>query len=114
MATFADLENWVYEDLGRFASWQNNVHRFVKGEAAEGRVKNKFYLYTKTNRYQIVAIEDDKGGYLGCQAGTRKPRAGEDWTRGTDLPDGKFTRETWKKILFDIVSYELVKIHNDE
>ena len=46
--------------------------------------------------------------YLGCTASTRKPRAGEDWDRGNDLPDGPFNRRTWIKILNGIVKYELV------
>lgn len=49
-------------------------------------------------------------GYLGCIAQTRKPRAGEDWNRGNDLPDGKYCVETWSKIVKAIVAYELVKI----
>ena len=35
------------------------------------------------------------------------PRAGEDWTRGNDLPDGKLTKETWSSILRGIICYEL-------
>ena len=41
---------------------------------------------------------------------TRKPRAGEDWNRGRDLADGSYTKETWDKIISNIVSYELVKV----
>ncbi len=77
---------------------------------AEGlRIK----LFTENNAYSIVARPpkgDDKG-YLGCIADSRTPRAGEDWTRGNDLADGKFTEETWIEILYDIIGYELVKIH---
>jgi hypothetical protein len=74
-------------------------------------------LYTETNCYAIVAkdrgdpVGELKNAYLGCIASTRKPRAGEDWTRGNDLPDGPFSEETWRKILGAIVGYELVKVH---
>ena len=33
----------------------------------------------------------------------------EDWTRGSDLPDGKCTEDTFKRILFAILACELVK-----
>lgn len=68
-------------------------------------------LYTRTNIYSIVAHLNDRGGYLGCIGNSRTPRAGESWTRGSDLADGDFSKETWIKILGDIVGYELVKIH---
>jgi hypothetical protein len=37
-------------------------------------------------------------------------RAGEDWVRGNDLPDGPFSKETWDRIIYAIVRYELVKL----
>ena len=49
-------------------------------------------------------------GYLGCIASSRRWRAGEDWHRGSDLPDGPFTEETWRRVLAAIVSYELVDV----
>jgi hypothetical protein len=49
-------------------------------------------------------------GYLGCIASSRRWRAGEDWHRGSDLPDGPLTEETWRSILAAIVSYELVDV----
>lgn len=47
-------------------------------------------------------------GYLGCTSQCRKPRAGEQQHRGSDLHDGPLTPETWHRILADIVSYEMV------
>ena len=35
---------------------------------------------------------------------------GETWTRGSDLADGKFNRETWERILRDIIRNELQKL----
>ena len=70
-------------------------------------------LYTESYRYKFLVIERDpeKGpSYLGCQVNARKPRAGEDWTRGNDLRDGPITKETWNKIVRDIVKYELVRL----
>lgn len=68
-------------------------------------------VYTDSNRYTIVCTVD---GYLGCTASSRKPRAGEDWTRGNDLPDGEYGPETWLEIVCAIVSYEMVKVHKRE
>lgn len=85
--------------------------------------KERLYLkiFTKEYSYQIVAripkVEKLGGGemltvdgYLGCTTSARKPRAGEDWTRGNDLSDGKYCEETWQRILNDIIAYELVKV----
>lgn len=67
-------------------------------------------LFTNDHRYHIAAHTAPEGGddYLGCLASVRKPRAGEAWTRGNDLPDGPLTRETWDSIIHRIVGYELV------
>lgn len=77
-----------------------------------GKKNTKRYrFYTDTYIYAIVAIdssEDD--GYLGCTASTRKRRAGENWNRGNDLPDGKFIRETWDRIKNAIICYELIPL----
>ncbi len=69
-------------------------------------------LFTNDNYYSIVAYhpKGEYKGYLGCQAGSRKSRAGEDWSRGNDLADGEFSKETWIEILRDIIGNELVKI----
>ena len=101
----------------------------------------KLRIFTDNNWYSIYArdprpqyretepppMPDDRGsieprqllprqammdaGYLGCGSTSRKPRAGEDWHRGSDLADGPLTEETWHRIIGDIVSYELVRVH---
>jgi hypothetical protein len=70
--------------------------------------KIKFKFFTETNDYTIVA--DFENNYLGCVAGTRKPLAGETHFRGSDLPDGKCTKNTWEKIINGVVRYELVPL----
>jgi len=73
--------------------------------------KERFYIYTHENVYAItVRWEKGNKGYMGCVVSCRKPRAGEDWTRGHDLPDGGYCYETWQKIKDGILKYELVKI----
>jgi len=91
----------------QFWEWMKEIIPF-------GRISNyvkivdddRIRIYTNYHVFSIIV----KKTYLGCQASTRKPRAGEDWTRGNDLPDGKFTRETWEKIKNAIIKYELVKL----
>lgn len=70
------------------------------------------HIYTRDNEYRITAKDHKKEGrtYLGCTVSKRKPRAGETWTRGNDLPDGSFRQETWDRIKNAIIQYELVKI----
>jgi hypothetical protein len=65
------------------------------------------YIFcTAEHRYSISATPT----YLGCQASATRERPGETWTRGNDLPDGKFCRETWDAIKDRIISYEMVKL----
>lgn len=52
-------------------------------------------------------ISGDNKGYLGCVVSTRKSRVGEDWNRGSDLPDGKYSKKTFDSIVKRIVAYEL-------
>ena len=74
------------------------------------KIRVSFRIYTRDNVYGIGATFRKNGkDYLGCTVSKRKPRAGEDWTRGNDLPDGKFSRETWERIKDSIIQYELVK-----
>lgn len=118
MATIEDLHSWMERDLRRGGGFAKNV------EVVEFGMRScSLRIYTDTNRYGITARDPDKmrdpdsmthhydDGYLGCVAACRKPRAGEDWTRGNDLADGPLTEDTWRAILADIVSYELVKVH---
>jgi hypothetical protein len=74
-------------------------------------ITERYHLYTDRYKYSISAKDRSKDdGYLGCVVSARKPRAGEDWTRGNDLPDGPFTRKTWEKIKNAIIKYELVEL----
>lgn len=103
--TLQELRGFVMK-MGKHSSEQN-VDVQVDTEK-EFRCK----IYTDNNCYSIVAnAKEDGKTYLGCIAKSRKPRAGEDWVRGSDLADGELTAGTFIKILGDIVAYELVKVH---
>jgi len=107
--TLEQMEKQLVEWLGEFRF--DFDYETEKQERPDGHSVFRVRIYTFTNKYSIAASPPD---YLGCIASARKPRAGEDWTRGSDLADGPFSRETWDKILTDIVAYEVVKIHRQE
>lgn len=104
-----DLRRWFLKDCG--PKYKDDDCITIEGET--GKLK----LYTDTNEYSITARPsvdqgpDQESGYLGCVVSSRKPRAGETWTRGNDLPDGVYSDETATSILKGILNYELVKIH---
>ena len=79
----------------------------------EGEYWFDIRLFTKDHYYDISAVFRGKNAkksnmYFGCIAQTRKPRAGEDWARGNDLPDGDFNIEMWNAIKCGILKYELL------
>ena len=101
--------------FGKFSS-DKNIHVLEHSDSSDNDGTYQFRIYTNDNSYSIVARTYDRTkpgnrSYLGCIASSRKPRAGEDWTRGNDLADGDISEETWNQILADIVSYELVVVH---
>lgn len=99
------LQKWIERDIPRSKCDVQLVCGTVGGYE-----EYKFYIYTDTNKYSIYAGTNDKNGYLGCVAQSRKNRPGEDWARGNDLPDGPLTEKTWNAILRGIVRYELQDI----
>lgn len=117
-----DLDTLLDDWISRFSNRSGHVQvtklqRYDEppstGEWAQdvrGATNQTVRIYTDNNVYSIHARWGCSRTYLGCTASSRKPRAGEEHTRGSDLADGRFTYETWFSILADIVSYELVPI----
>jgi hypothetical protein len=109
MTKIDQLEQWLKELI-----YPGNVDEFVQRPAGHGSPEEQsrtYTIYTEENQYTIVAVEKKDGdNYLGCSATARKSRPGEGWLRGNDLPDGPFTRKTWDRIVYAIVSYEMVKL----
>ena len=111
---FPELAQWI-KPLCRF---NKDFEDFIEADYKEKKLYLK--IYTKEHKYNISARLDvgklGNGemlaidGYLGCIGTVRKPRAGEDWTRGNDLADGSYSKETWDRIVRDILAYELVKV----
>ena len=113
------LDEWTRRFSGRsshvriveFTRYDNPTEGDAKwAPDVAGGVQQRIALFTDNNEYQIVARFGCAQTYLSCMAKSRKPRAGEDWHRGSDLADGQFTYETWFRILAEIVSYELVPV----
>jgi len=104
------LDQWLKELI--FPGEAKDFFQESSGHGKPGEVQRTFYFYTDEHKYFINAIERtiDEDSYLGCQVSSRKQRAGEDWSRGNDLPDGKFNKKTWDRIIYAIVSYEMVKL----
>lgn len=103
------LDQWLDELV--FPGKSEDFIQELEGSGDGGEVKRRLCFYTEEHQYVISAIEKPEGkSYLGCGVLTRKERAGEDWKRGNDLPDGPFNKETWNRIIYAIVNYELVKL----
>lgn len=103
-----------------FAEWLQNLVRFgnVDSQALiqltnlkdKENICFRVTLYTTDHCYSIYGYqptEKNPKGYLGAGGQTRKPRVGEDWNRGNDLPDGEYSKKTFEKIVHGIVRYEL-------
>jgi len=93
--------------LGKFKFFAGKRVHIVENSDNALRLR----LYTARNYYALVANDDND--YLGCVASTRVPRPGEDWTRGNDLPDGRFCKETFNSVMGAIVFYEALEVAGD-
>lgn len=93
---FPTLYGWLKE-ISRFGNTDRMILIFDCGDTI------RFRFFTEQNEYVISA----SAGYLGAGVSTRKPRPGETWTRGNDLPDGPYSTKTWNSIVLGIIRYEL-------
>jgi hypothetical protein len=96
----AQLQGWL-EEFVRYGVEPLRRLRFSEGDS-----RGKVIFCTATHTYAIAFTDT----YLGCVASSRIERAGENWTRGSDLPDGKFSHETFDEIMRAIVAYEMVDL----
>lgn len=117
---FPELKKWLRQ-ISRCEQFKPKETNFVFISDYKEKESIGLQIFTKDHQYFIKARLPNvkkpvKGemlsvdGYLGCMVKTRKPRAGEDWNRGRDLADGKYCQETWRKIVNDILAFELVKV----
>lgn len=90
-----------------------DVLRHDDGKGRVGDEGHRYSIFTSGHEYRISAVPASAvrpKGYLGCIASCRTPVAGEDWTRGNDLPDGPLSESTWNAILSSIVGMEMVSL----
>lgn len=118
MATIQDFKTWAFTDLRRFTSENLRDHCLIEETYTGGSEDYEHVLvlriYTDINEYRIRAVESahKPNGYLGCTSSARKTRAGETQHRGSDLADGQLDYDTWIRIIMDILSYEMVRVHH--
>jgi len=108
MDKIEQVKKWLNELV--FPAEKDNVIQVLDDIEEQNSKMLRVCIYTNNHVYYIRAHSGNGHDYLGCVASCRKPRAGEDWTRGNDLPDGKINKETWNQILKGIIKYELVKL----
>ncbi len=97
------------QNYEKLVNWLTEVEAGDKwryGDVEDDEPRGKFIIATAMNNYFISFTEN----YLGCVANSRVVWAGETWTRGNDLPDGDFSRQTFDRIMQGIVRYELVEL----
>ena len=95
------LQGWL-EEFVRYGVEPLRRLRFFELSGGQSKV-----IFCTTMNTFIINFSDT---YLGCVASSRTQRAGENWMRGSDLPDGKFCRETFDSIMRAIVGYEMVDL----
>lgn len=82
----------------------------ISNIARKFRVKFFTEKYCYTIYGKLPYDGSDEKSCLGAGSSNRKPLAGEDWTRGRDLPDGEFSLQTWILILIGVFKHEMIKL----
>lgn len=102
MSARQQVEQWLHQRgfKPKHLRWE----RFVSEGDARGRV---VFATTKNNYFLTF-----KDTYLGLAVSSRVARPGENWTRGNDLPDGKFSEETLDRALKAVLLFELRAVSN--
>ncbi len=106
---FADLAKWL-KNIAKYNNVRNTMLIFTDKSLYEGKGgKVRVTFFTGDNRYHIVARLPNviNKGYLGCILTSRKSRVGEDWERGSDFPDGNYSKKTWDNIINRIIGCEM-------
>lgn len=93
--------------LARYGNVDSMMLIYKPQDSDKNWIKVNFFTNEHIYSISVHWKNTMKESYLGCTVSTRKPRPGETWSRGNDLPDGKYNDETWNKILRGIIRYEL-------
>ncbi|MEM8519040.1 hypothetical protein [Janthinobacterium sp. CAN_S7] len=99
--------NWLKQNYPDLAEWISDTSSYLSAEAlceikdyGDGVLVN---LFTDQRIYHINATSGTDG-YLSLQHSLRVSGAGNDWT------DGPYSKETWHKIVCDMLSCELISL----
>lgn len=98
---------WLEQEYPDLAGWIRETSAYLAAEViceikdyGESVVVN---LFTSQRVFHVAAISGEDG-YLGLQHSLRSTGAGNDWT------DGRYSKETWDKIVRDMLSCELIPL----
>lgn len=103
-----DLQEWL--SIGKYFS---KDYYLIYKQNIKSYDKIVVKLFTNDNEYSlhfVIPGEKNPDGYIGSYFKCRKSYPGENWHRGNDLSDGNYNKETFDKIMFDIILNELVEI----
>lgn len=116
-----ELKSWEYstqQSWGDYIFTEAEWLDYMRPTRPEGQLRDSpregvlhAHFFTDSHEYHIAAHApsvETPTGYLGAYAFCRKKRAGEQWTRLSDLPDGPLDRKTWDIILKAVLRYELI------
>ncbi len=119
------LFGWLGEWFDRFNNrqglyWQKHISRESyeapqpeKGKGQSARLS--LHLYLGEHSYHIsMHTYEDRESYLGMTSSTTKYIVGENWNRGSDHADGKFSKELFERMIKDILRMELRKIETHD
>jgi hypothetical protein len=95
------LRQWFERDV-RLVTWSEVEKLVEQSLVAEIRFSTERFTYT-------ITVDANHGeNYLGCTCFERTRR------RGCDLPDGKFSKETWAEIMAAISENEILPDRPDK
>lgn len=95
------LKQWFERDI-RLTTWAEVEKLVEQPLVAEIRFSTDLFTYT-------ITVDANHGeNYLGCTCFERSRR------RGCDLPDGKFSRETWAEIVAAITENEILAVREEK
>jgi len=106
-----DLVDWLNCFRPRTSGKKSDHLLIVKHNNNDNECDLSVYIFTATHSYSIVSkvpTERRPNGYVTAYAHCRIERAGEYWTRGSDLIEADYSFEGFMKVMLDILSYELV------
>lgn len=106
-----DIYGWLTSAFGGSSDidWKN--YTVYGNEKMIDERRFRISIYLGDQRYSFsVSIKKEGKNYLGGTASTTYYRPGENWTRGSDLPDGEFSKETFDAIIKAILGYQFRRI----